>query len=333
MNKIKICILGCGGFNSYAHGPSCRLVRDLHPDVEYPACCDLDPERAEKYAARFGIPRFYTDWREMADKENPHGICMITPVSLTSKLACEVLNYGIPLMMEKPPGRNREEIMAIVETSRRTGVPAMVALNRRYSPLLNQMLDIWKNEAACEPVEHVRCDFYRPERLDDDFSTTAIHGIDALRHISGGSFCSADFVYQKLNRPKSAYNIYMNAVFDNGAYGFISFLPSTGVRFERYTLSTRNWTLIANTVPPQGGADVPGKIEVFCKGNKLRDEAPKAHPFSGIEIYLGGYYSENESFAQRLKNGFPDDNDLLMSLDAVELADCVRKQKTHWERG
>ena len=60
---------------------------------------------------------------------------------------------------------------------------------------------------------------------------------------------------------------------------------------------------------------------------------PKAHPFSGIEIYLGGYYSENESFAQRLKNGFPDDNDLLMSLEAVELADCVRNQKTHGERG
>ena len=333
MKQVKICILGCGGFNRYAHGPSYCLIRKRHPEIEYAACCDLDPERAESYAKQFNIPRFYTDWREMAAAEKPDGICMMMPVALTCKIACEVLDAGIPLMMEKPPGRNRAEITAIMESSRRSNTPAMVALNRRYSPLLNQMLNIWKNEAAAEPIEHVRCDFYRPERLDDDFSTTAIHGIDALRYISGGAYRSADFVYQKLNRPKEAYNIYMNASFNNGAHGFIGFLPSTGVRFERYTLATRSWTLIANTVPPQAGADAPGKIEVFYKGDKLRDEAPLEHPYSGNEIYLSGYYGENMAFAERLASVFPDDDDLQMSLDAVELADCVRNRKSHWERG
>ena len=84
-----------------------------------------------------------------------------------------------------------------------------------------------------KPVEHVRCDFYRSERMDADFSTTRIHGIDAIRHLAGGTYQEAQFCYQDLQREKPTCNIYMNARFDNGVFGVVSFIPSTGALFER----------------------------------------------------------------------------------------------------
>ena len=331
MKNVKICILGCGNFANYAHGPNYAIIAQNQPGVEYVAAADMELEKAQKFAAKFGIPRAYGDWREMAAKEKPDGICVLTGVAATSRTASEVLLEGIPVMMEKPPGRNREEILAIIEASRKTNTPAMVAFNRRYSPLLTQMLAIREKECQ-EPIEYVRCDFTRHERMDLDFSTTSIHGIDAIRHLSGGAYTEATFRYQQLNREKPAWNIYVDAQFDNGVYGQITFQPCSGSMFERYMISTRHWTLIAHAVCPGGGSDVPGWIEVFHKGMHVRNEAPTPNILNKMDIFLSGYYGENAAFADRLQNGFPAFSDLEMSLDAVELADCIRNKRDSWKK-
>ena len=327
--KTKICIIGCGRFARYAHGPVYRLIRQRDPDVEYAACADVSPEKAASFSRDFEIPRHYTDWREMAEKERPDGICQLTGVSDTAETACQVLAEGIPLLMEKPPGRNRSEIQRIIAASRRSNTPAMVAFNRRYSPIIVQMLDILDRECK-EPVEHVRCDFYRCERLDADFSTTSIHGIDAVRHIARGRYTEARFDFQELKRETPAANIFMNARFDNGAYGLLSFIPSSGATFERYTIATRHWTLIAHTIPPSGGSEPAGMIEVFHDNHHLRDEAPLPSELNDEELYLAGYYGENAAYLRRLRNGCPETDDLAMSMDAVELADCIRNRRPAW---
>ena len=325
MGKIKICVIGAGNFARAVHGPSYNLLRWQNPDVEYAAVADLDVGKAKSFSEQFAIPRFYGDWREMTAQEKPDGICVLTGVAATSRTAGEVLAEGIPVMMEKPPGRDREEILHLIEAAKRGNAPAMVAFNRRYSPLLAQMLGIVQTE-CCEPIEHVRCDFYRSERMDADFSTTSIHGIDAIRHLAGGAYQEAQFVYQDLQREKPTCNIYVNAHFDNGVFGVISFIPSTGALFERYTVTTRHWTLIAHAVTPGGGSDV------LRQGFHLRDEAPAPTALNRHDVYLAGYYGENQAFIERLRNGFPAFNDLEMSLDAVELADCIRHKRTAWKK-
>lgn len=331
MKKVKICILGCGNFANYAHAPNYAHIAETK-GVEYAAVADLDLAKAQAFAEKFNIPKAYGDWREMVAVEKPDGICVLTGVAATSRTASEVLLEGIPVMMEKPPGRNREEILALIDAAKKTNTPAMVAFNRRYSPLLDQMLGIWKNECQ-EPIEYVRCDFHRWERMDADFSTTSIHAIDAIRHLSGGAYTEANFSYRALPREKPAWNIFVDAQFDNGVSGQITFLPSCGTVCERYTIATRHWTLIAHAMTPGRCSDVPGKIEVFKDGSHLRDEAPTPNPLNQKDIFLAGYYGENAAFADRLQNGFPAFNDLEMSLDAVELADCIRHQRTTWKKG
>ena len=98
----KICIIGCGRFARYAHGPSYNFIRQNDKDVEYAACADISEEKAASFAAEFAIPRHYSNWREMAEKERPDGICLLTGVADTARSATEVLTEGIPLLISYP---------------------------------------------------------------------------------------------------------------------------------------------------------------------------------------------------------------------------------------
>ena len=155
---------------------------------------------AEKLAAVSGFKRSYTDFRKMLDTERPDGVFLLTPVSATAAVGEAVLAAGYPVMIEKPPGRNRAELLHLIRTSRRNNVPAIVAFNRRYSPLLLRGVEILQQEVPGEKIEHIRCDFFRSERFDPDFSTTAVHGIDAVRHLSGSRYREVAFHYQELER-------------------------------------------------------------------------------------------------------------------------------------
>ena len=43
---------------------------------------------------------------------------------------------GYPLIFEKPPGRNKDEITAIYYAAKKSGVSVRTTFNRRYTPLV-----------------------------------------------------------------------------------------------------------------------------------------------------------------------------------------------------
>lgn len=328
MKPIRICVVGAGNFARYVHGPMLQALAARDTAVDLAAICDLDAERAAAFARDFVFSRSYTELDTMLDRERPDGVVVLTGVAATSEIAGRVLAAGYPVMLEKPPGRNRAEIEHLIAMRRQGGVPAMVAFNRRYSPWLNRAKAVLAESG--EMLEAIRCDFFRCERLDDDFSTTSIHGIDAVRHLVGAAYTEAALHYQELPREKPAWNITLQARFANGVAGWIHFVPSTGLCCERFTLQTRHWTLVLESVIPGGGSDRPGRLFVYQNGKLVRVEAPAPHPLLEDERYLAGYYGEHAAFIDRLRHGFPAEKDLELSLDAVEIADTLRHRKTHW---
>lgn len=332
MSRVKICMIGAGFFAGFMHGPVLRTLAQRDPELELAAICDLDAERAEKLAAVSGFQRSYTDFRKMLETERPDGVLQLTPVSATAAVGEAVLAAGYPVMIEKPPGRNRAEILRLIQASRANRTPAMVAFNRRYSPLLARGVEILKQEVPGEKLEHIRCDFFRSERFDPDFSTTAVHGIDAVRHLSGSRYREVAFHYQELERDgKKICNFFLTGFMEDGCSAQLSFCPSTGALLERFTLNTRSRTVIIETTPPGGGCDFPGRIFVYQGGRLLRMEPPPAHEFDREEFYLAGYYDEDRRFIEQLRHGFSLQNDLELSLQAVEIADACRNRKAVWQ--
>src|SRR6185369_10479195 len=80
-------------------------------------------------------------------------------------------------------GVTREDSERLAEVTRQTGTPHMVSVNRRFMPYLNQAKS-WAGNIG--PLQFVRATQVRHDRAEPDFIwSTAIHVLDALRHVAG----------------------------------------------------------------------------------------------------------------------------------------------------
>jgi predicted dehydrogenase len=95
-DKLKFAVIGVGIMGS-SH------VRDLSnsEDIALAAICDIDPQRAQAAAAPFGIP-YYTDYKEMIDKEKLDGVMIATPHYFHTPIAIYAMEHGVNVLSEKP---------------------------------------------------------------------------------------------------------------------------------------------------------------------------------------------------------------------------------------
>ena len=324
---FKICLIGCGYMTRDGHGPSCAQYARTHEDVELTACCDINPEAAEATRQKFGFQRAYTDYIEMAEKESPNVILAITPVALTAEVSIELLDRKIPVFLEKPPGMDGEQTMAIHEAAIRNNTPARVAFNRRYMPLVRAL----KEELAeiGQPVLDVDCMFVRSGRTDADFSTTAIHAIDLVSHLAGSEYQTVNFLYQDIMfKDKPVVNTKMSAVMKNGATASLTFQPCGGCVVERITVTLPGYTMFLE-LPVWGGMDAPGRL-VCTKGRTAYKTICGDHETMHES---NGFYDESRLFFEALQAGEHPASDVVTGADGVVIAQHIRQRKDKYTKG
>ncbi|MFH1570771.1 MAG: Gfo/Idh/MocA family oxidoreductase [Gemmatimonadota bacterium] len=181
----RIGVLGAGSHSSTNHGPALREYARQHPgQIELAAVCDLDEGRARAYARQFGFAEVYTDLGRMVDGARLDGLVAVTPMERTEELATRVLELGLPLVVEKPPGVGLAGAVALAAAARHTQTPHMVSFNRRFSPALTRARQ-WMAARGATPQMIVsrmlRCRRTEPFFVRD----TGIHAIDAVLSLTG----------------------------------------------------------------------------------------------------------------------------------------------------
>lgn len=83
-----------------------------NPKIELAAVCDIDESRRETAPA--GVP-FYTDYKEMIEKEKPDVAHICLPHYLHVPVSEAIADMGVNVFCEKPMALNREEGRAFVE--------------------------------------------------------------------------------------------------------------------------------------------------------------------------------------------------------------------------
>jgi predicted dehydrogenase len=326
MATFKICVIGCGGIATGYHGPSYNRYAATHPDTDLTACCDVDAPRAEKFRARFGFARAYTDAAYMLDVEQPDVTCLAVPPDHTCALGCLVLQRGLALLTEKPPGLTIEEVDRLIAAADNSTAPHRVAFNRRYTPLVQRLKQLLAQYCP-DGIQQIRYDFTRVGRTDVDFSTTAIHGIDTVRYISGSDYAQVRFEYQSFPElgPNSA-NISMACTLTSGATAQLNFHPVSGVVTERATVHAHDHTFFLG-IPVWNGFDAPGRVQHLHKGTLMEDESGPDVSGSSEGFILNGFYGENESFFDDLRAGRRPGRDLRSARQSVEVAQCIRERR------
>lgn len=326
---FKICLIGCGYMTRDGHGPSCKKYAEEHDDVILAACSDIKIEAALEACSAFGFQRAYTDYLEMVEKEKPDVVLVITPVALTCEISIALLERKIPVLLEKPPGMNVEENAKIHEAAIRNNVPARVAFNRRYTPLLRAL----KEELAGIdlPVLDVDCMFVRKGRKEADFSTTAIHGIDSVRYLSGSEYKSVRLQYQDiLVDDKPVTNTKVSAVMKNGTSAGITFLPCGGCVVERITVTLSGYTFFLK-LPVWEGIDMPGEL-VCTKNGKVYKTIKGEELVQEYTLHeSNGFYDESRIYFDELRGGKWPVSDVLTGQTSVAIARCIRDRIEWYE--
>ena len=327
---FKICVIGCGNMSKGGHGPSFKKYYDDYENVCLAACCDLNEDAAKKYMEKFGFQKYYTNYNEMLETEKPDVVSLIVPVHLTKTMTIDIMKKGFNIILEKPPGKDVDEINEMIAEAKKANVNVRVAFNRRYVPLVIKLKELIKETG--EEITNITYQMYRHNRRESDFSTTAIHAIDAVKYIAEADYKRVDLSYQ--NRPdigENVKNIYLECELEKNIHAHIDLVPMGGAQFERISLNTINHTYFVN-LPIQGCFDRPGEL-VHFKQKQFIEKIDGASLVDSEEYFEGaGFYNENRLFFEHIRNNDEIICDLATAIQSVELEDCVRKSIKKYEK-
>jgi len=123
---IRIGFVGTGGIANTHFDALSQL-----PEAQPVAFCDIDSERAERAAARFG-GRAYTDWRTMLDAESLDALYICLPPHAHDGVEIAAAERGIHLFVEKPVARDLDYARRAEEAIQKAGIISMVGYHFRY---------------------------------------------------------------------------------------------------------------------------------------------------------------------------------------------------------
>ncbi len=119
---LRVALLGAGWIMDY----HARAVIE-HPGAELVAASNWREPSLARLAARHGIPRTTTDWRELAADPAVDAAVIGTPNALHAPQAVAFLEAGKHVLVEKPMARNLGEADAMLAAAGRSGARLMVA--------------------------------------------------------------------------------------------------------------------------------------------------------------------------------------------------------------
>ncbi|RDV45532.1 gfo/Idh/MocA family oxidoreductase [Leifsonia sp. ku-ls] len=99
--------------------------------------------------------RFGTSWRpEIGDLTGIDGVVVAAATEAHPQLARQVLEAGVPLLVEKPVADGLETTLEIIELSERLGVPMMCGLLERFNPAVLTAQKLVEEPVYATAVRH-----------------------------------------------------------------------------------------------------------------------------------------------------------------------------------
>lgn len=182
MKEIGWGFIGCGEVTEKKSGPAFNEV----PGSHVVAVMSRNAEKAESYAERHNIKKWYTDPLELINDPEINAIYIATPPSSHATFAIMAMKAGKPVYIEKPLAASYEDCARINRISELTGVPCFVAYYRRYLPYFQKVKQIIQSGAIGTPA-NVQIRFSVPPR-DLDYKSNGSLPWRLQPDIAGGGY-------------------------------------------------------------------------------------------------------------------------------------------------
>jgi len=178
----RLCIVGAGRLSTqriypYIGASGAQIV----------GICDLDREKAEQNARRFG-GKPYADVEGMLAEQKPDGLIVCVGPEAHATLAKKAMELGYPVYTEKPPALCSADALEVARVARKTGQLCTTAFKKRYCHAYSRAKQ-WIEQRQASDLLSLSFDYCSayydnkpPRTLLSDFG---IHVIDLALYLFG----------------------------------------------------------------------------------------------------------------------------------------------------
>jgi len=329
---LKVAIVGLGGIGNtharcYKDNPKCKLV----------AVCDIIKERADKAAAAYGCPAYYSvkemlaagieiDAASMCSAGRENGGDHYVPTM-------ELLNAGIPTLGEKPISNEIDKAVEMVALAKEKKLRYGVNLNHRFTPAALKARQ-WVDEGRLGELNIINMTMWinNPNESSPWFHMRALHphSLDVMRYFAGDVAKVQAFFKRgpKKDGPDGRRvcwsNVQANLQFKSGAIGHLTGSYDAGGSYGLERLEVV-------------GSEARFVLLDACEHLTFY---PRRSRQTETYDYLGGMMGFGETFASRIGR-WVDQNIEKVSPEAIDAsgADALHVQQiieaviTSWETG
>lgn len=164
---LRVAVIGCGqvalkgalpGFSPPGSDLAKRAAPFLNfngsPNVTITAVCDVVENRANEAAEQWEIRRVETVEERLFDQIPIEAACLCSPPTVHAKQIIAALKHGIPVLVEKPPVINEQELLDVLAVkAQQGGLPVMVNLPWMFHPAVEVAREI----IAAQSLGTVNC--------------------------------------------------------------------------------------------------------------------------------------------------------------------------------
>ena len=159
MNHLKWGIIGCGNVTEVKSGPAFNKVTDS----SLVAVMRRDGQKAEDYALRHGVPRWYDNVVDLIDDPEVNAIYIATPPLQHEQYTEMALARGKPVYVEKPMTLNTKSALRMKAAADRYKVKLSVAHYRREQPMFLKVKELLASKVIGDIRFINLCMFQSPE--------------------------------------------------------------------------------------------------------------------------------------------------------------------------
>jgi predicted dehydrogenase len=175
--KVKIGIVG-GRFGA-------TFQWHLHPDCEVAAVCDLLDGPRKRLAEVYGCRNLYSNYREMLKHPGLNAVGAFTPAPLHCWMAVEAMKAGKHVISAVPAGMSLEELQALIDTVKQTGMRYMMAETSYYRPEIMTCME-WARAGKFGTIFYSEAEYHHegliPLMFDDRGLPTWRHGFPPMHY-------------------------------------------------------------------------------------------------------------------------------------------------------
>lgn len=179
---LNVAIIGLGNMGKH----HARTYSEIDK-VKLVAVSDVDEAKGKPIAEKYGC-KFYKDYNEMLKKEKIDLVSVVVPTKFHEKVAVDVIQKGVNLLIEKPIADNVQGAESIIKKAKEKNVKLAVGHIERFNPAiikLKEIIDAGRLGKITSIIAR-RVGLFPPQIKDANVVIDlAVHDIDIINYLMG----------------------------------------------------------------------------------------------------------------------------------------------------